>query len=310
MNHRDSRALFSAFRCFSSRLAVVLALGSGPIPLASSCSGASESDDAVVVCSKPAPDYHRERVQTGGFKPEYYAFGEGGYFPGPIKDANIDGIKFADIAHVAAISLATQNFLPSEEPTKTGLLVMVYWGVTDIPSRGNATPVLKMLRQAESSLADAVAGNVVTDDDEDQVISALVMIPLEHGSANETDFDVGSLLSGNGKDSPEKSSADYWPGFSDRERSIISQVEAPRYFVVLMAYDFQAMWLKHRHRLEWATSFSVRQHGHDFAKELSGMAESASQFFGQDHNGVLRKGLPPGSVSIGLVRSIGDVPAK
>jgi hypothetical protein len=75
-----------------------------------------------------------------------------------------------------------------------------------------------------------------------------------------------------------------------------------------MAYDYQALWTQRKHSLLWVTRFSVRARGADFEKLLPSMVTYASQYFGQDSHGLLRRPLPEGRVDIGEAKSLGAVP--
>jgi hypothetical protein len=77
-----------------------------------------------------------------------------------------------------------------------------------------------------------------------------------------------------------------------------------------MAYDFQLMWKEKRHKLLWETRFSARQRDHDSDEDLPAMAESASKYFGQDSQGLVRTSVPFAHVDIGEVRSLGTVPDR
>jgi hypothetical protein len=87
----------------------------------------------------------------------------------------------------------------------------------------------------------------------------------------------------------------------------LDEIEQNRYFVVLMAYDFQLLYKEKKHKLLWETRFSIRQRNHEFDKDLPSMAQYASQYFGQDSNGLIHKEIPLGRVDIGQVKSLGDV---
>jgi hypothetical protein len=91
---------------------------------------------------------------------------------------------------------------------------------------------------------------------------------------------------------------------------LISEIEANRYFVVLMAYDFQVLWKQKKHKELWETRFSIRQLRHDFGQELPSIAMFASQYFGQDTKGLVRKPVPIGHVNIGEATTIDYVPAR
>jgi hypothetical protein len=77
-----------------------------------------------------------------------------------------------------------------------------------------------------------------------------------------------------------------------------------------MAYDFQLLWKQKKHKLLWETRFSIRQIHNDFDKQLEAMAENASQYFGQDTKGLIRKPLPEGNVKVGELKVLGIEPEK
>ncbi len=60
---------------------------------------------------------------------------------------------------------------------------------------------------------------------------------------------------------------------------LINEIEYSRYFVVLMAYDFQMTWKQKRHKLLWVTRFSIAQHKGNFSKQLAAWAFYASRYF-------------------------------
>ena len=93
-----------------------------------------------------------------------------------------------------------------------------------------------------------------------------------------------------------------------RRQDLIDEIEEDRYFVVLMAYDFQALRRHRKSRLLWETRFSIRERHHAFNEDLPAMAQYASQFFGQDSHGLVHKEVPMGHVNIGAVKSVGAVP--
>jgi hypothetical protein len=90
-----------------------------------------------------------------------------------------------------------------------------------------------------------------------------------------------------------------------RRQDLASELEESRYFVVVMAYDFQMMWKQKKHKLLWETRVSVCQRHHNFDKDLLAMTRYASQYFGQDSHGLIRKVLPEGRVDIGEMKSLG-----
>ena len=98
--------------------------------------------------------------------------------------------------------------------------------------------------------------------------------------------------------------------FEESRRDLYDEIEQNRYFVVLMAYDFQVLWKEKKHRLLWETRFSIRQQHHEFDKELPSLALYASRYFGQDSGGLVHDRVPLGRVEVGDVKSLGEVPQK
>jgi hypothetical protein len=95
---------------------------------------------------------------------------------------------------------------------------------------------------------------------------------------------------------------------SSGKADMLNELEEDRYFVVLMAYDFQAM--KHeKSKLLWETHISIREHSNAFDERLLGMVSGAAGFFGRDSGGLKHLGLPAGKVLVGDVKSLGVVPA-
>ncbi len=95
-----------------------------------------------------------------------------------------------------------------------------------------------------------------------------------------------------------------------RRRDLLDELEDGRYYVVLMAYDFQTLMKEKKHQLLWETRFSVRERGVDFSKELAAMTEKASRYFGEDSHGLVRKKLPEGNVVLGPLEIGAVVPEK
>jgi hypothetical protein len=89
---------------------------------------------------------------------------------------------------------------------------------------------------------------------------------------------------------------------------MIDEVEESRYYVVLLAYDFQILRKSKERKLLWETRFSIPERGNDFSKELEAMAKSAARYFGRDSQGLLRKPLPKTSVKLGELQVIGTEP--
>ena len=86
--------------------------------------------------------------------------------------------------------------------------------------------------------------------------------------------------------------------FGVERNDLYEELEENRYFVVLMAYDFQLLWKEKKHKLLWETRFSIGERHNAFDKALPVMVRYASQYFGQNSNGLLRTRVPEGTVQV------------
>jgi hypothetical protein len=275
-----------------------------------------DSNDITAVSGRTSPDYVRGRQADGSFTPESYAFGKGGVWGSATKDDSIDKMTFLDVAHVISQPLADKNYLPSKDPKSAKLLIMVYWGTTHAPehaSNSDAYTRLSSVMGAEMhpplpptsrSTGASIKGTPASPDE----MAAIAATEAENRIRDKDDALNAAML---GYDSWWFSTANYRDTPLDIFRKeMLEELETNRYFVVLMAYDFQLMWKQKKHKLLWETRFSVRQRGHNFDEDLAAMAQSASKYFGQDSQGLVRASVPFARVDIGEVKSLGTVPEQ
>jgi hypothetical protein len=272
--------------------------------------------DVEAISARTSADYIRTRAPDGSFKPEAYAFGEGGYWGGPISDSTIDKLKFTEIARDIAGPLASQNYLPSKDAKTTRLLVMVYWGTTIPTVSPDESATLHNVADAAAQLKIAYARQVhrgLGKGEEhyewDNLMAALAAEGAEETVRDKADGLNAMLL---GYDSLwDQTYGAPWASAQDLERrDMLNELEAERYFVILMAYDFQLMWKEKKHKLLWETRFSISERRHQFDTVLPGLAMQASKYFGTDSKGLVRDEVPAGHVDIGQVKSLGSIPDK
>jgi len=260
---------------------------------------AAEGNEGVTaVASRVSRDYVRVRLADGSFQREEYAFGDGGHYAGPFPDDTIDKLNFPDVAATIAGPLEGQHYFPSRDPNKTKLLIMVYWGTTTVALSPSASAGYQLYQSAAATAAPAVAntkagGSISDTSAQDE---ALAMIDMDNRMRDHLDYTNAQML---GYDSENLIGTEYgaaikYTALRYHREDLVSEIEQNRYFVVLMAYDFQLMWKQKKHKLLWETRFSVRQASNDFGKDLPAMA----QYFGQDSNGLVRKPVPLGHVEV------------
>jgi hypothetical protein len=264
------------------------------------------------VASKVAKDYVRAKMPDGSFVPELYAFGDGGNWGGEIKDLTIDKLTFLDVAHVIAPPLATQKYLPGTDPAKVKLLVMLYWGTTAVPPPYEEDPLYHNYLQALEEyrrIIEQTGGHLVNDqavggmvDEANDVLSAgLHQLDIENRIRDRIDFKNAAMLGYDmsGLIGTEQGNYLKHTALRQERNDEVDEIEDNRYFVVLMAYDFQLLWKQKKHKLLWETRFSINQKHNEFDKTLPAMAEYAEKYFGQASNGLVRKRLLDANVEIG-----------
>jgi hypothetical protein len=262
------------------------------------------------VASKVSPDYTRTKAADGSFAPEFYSFGKGGNWGGEIKDLSIDKLNFMDVARAISPALQSQQYVPASDPAKTKLLVMVYWGTTAVPPpydedalyqnyNHSVTQYNVLLSEATNQPQSTRA--VILAEADDVLASGLHQLDVENRIRDQLDFKNANML---GYDASGRLLTDQGKYLAhtalktegDDERA---EIEENRYFVVLMAYDFQLMWKQKKHKLLWEARFSVNERHNEFDKALPAMAQYAARYFGRPTNGLIRQRLLNDNVEIG-----------
>ena len=256
------------------RTALALAAGStlllAPRPEIRAAEGA---EGMTAVSSEVAKGYSRVKLPDGSFQPEDYAFGDGGSLGGPFPDETIDRMSFLDIARVIAVPLAQQKYFPGKDPGRTKLLIMLYWGTT------------------------ITAGRPRGDDDN------RIRDHIDYQNAELLGYDSEGLI-GTEYGANLELTALRW-----HRRDLVCEIEYNRYYVVLMAYDFQSLRSQKKLKPLWETRFSLNQRSNEFDKALPAMAKIASRYFGKDSNGLVRRPMPEGKVEVGEPTLIELLPA-
>ena len=283
--------------------------------MAASLRAADVIEGITAVSARVGKGYVRAKLPDGSFQPETYAFGEGGYWGGELKDLTIDKLKFIDVARVIAAPLAGQKYLPTHDPNKTKLLIMVYWGTTAVPPPYAEDTLYQNFQHAIEEYRILLASGAA-DEAMNVYYSGLQQLNIENGIRDRLDYKNAKML-GYNTDFNSLVATDYGAHVAETaigvdQRDQVAEIEDNRYFVVLMAYDFQLLWKQKKHLLLWETRFSVNEKHNAFDKALPFMAAYASRYFGQPTDGILRARIPEGHVDIGDIKTLGEVgaPAK
>ena len=252
-----------------------------------------DDSGVVAVFSAVSPAYTRTVLPGGTFKPETYAFGEGGDQGGEKKDFTIDNLHFVDVAHRIAPALAEKSYVPGKDPHQTDLLIMVYWGTTSGTDRGLSS---SLYQSAQSMMVESIP-------------QGLMLIQIANRMRDQQDLENAKVLGY----LPEMVRLnDYKHTYFNRlfRQDVVDEVEESRYYVVLLAYDFQTLWKSKQRKMLWETRFSIREHRNDFSEALAAMAQHASRYFGQDSKGLIRERLPEARITLGEPKVLEYEPEK
>jgi len=89
------------------------------------------SNGETLVVSHVYNGYARVKLPDGGYRPETYVFAKGGLFDGEtVAGDDVSTIGFGEVARTVAATLKTQGFISSNDPEKTGLMIMLWFGTT------------------------------------------------------------------------------------------------------------------------------------------------------------------------------------
>jgi hypothetical protein len=291
---------------------------------AAAAQDARDDSPVVAISSKASADYVRPQLPNGKFQAETYAFGKGGIWAGAAKDATIDKVDFMQIARTIAVPLAAQSYVPGGDPKATKLLVMVYWGTTHVSEHATDTAASQNLQISSAAALAANTPQMVRNNPNDScapltmaqasttgyAIRSPAQIDLDNAmtgamaavAAEDRERDVTNARNAAilGYDGAWDEAAGYkGTPLEFRRKELVDEIEGKRYFVVLMAYDFQMMWKEKKAKLLWETRYSIREQGNDFSRQLAAMTREASQYFGRNSGGLLREKVPDGRVDIG-----------
>ena len=272
---------------------------------------AAAATPVVAVFSKTMNGYSRTQLPDNTYKPELYAFADGGRLPGSDTDPSIDDLKFVQVAGVVAAELKRENYYQTADPTRANLLIFVSFGTTagydDTQGRNAMTGLsagFNSMKFAPTQLgasgivntqqiSDGLSGFWGLDSSFDQIAFANQI------RDENNEFNAGIL----GYDKAWHETNVMRP-YLQTARDILNDIEQSHYFVVLKAYDFQELRQHRRKKLLWETRYSILRYGNRFDEQLVDMTRYAAQFCGQNIDHLIRRHIPEGHVKIGPLKVV------
>lgn len=307
-------------------LAALLLLPAGPAGVA-----ADEHAVLTAVFAKTDKGYKRKKGPDGKWVREYYAMSNGGPVEGTVKDNAQERVKFVSIATVLAEQLARQGYFPATDSEKVDLLIVVNWGRTSPFSDGiyrsgtdnvlAAMNALSGLNQSASSQpaaaptsaettpqAEVTATGSVQDMQrqaaQSQLASAMLTQELFNRSRDQQNERNARLLGYLG-DINKVDGIQRLAGGGGRFEELMADIEEPRYYIILSAYDFKRTVRDKKPKLQWVTRMSMRAPGNSFAEQAAAMIAHSASRFGQNTDGLERKVTPQYKVNLEDLKFLG-----
>jgi hypothetical protein len=276
-------------------LTAALAAGLGSL-------GAADTE-AVAISSTAATFYVRGKDEAGKTVPETYIFHEGNFWGGSTADPSQTKLNFATLTKYLATNLAKQSYYPTREVATANILIRVDWGTTltyEDP-RGKQFLTEQLNRElaavnsavTESGMADTGGINQALSEGQNTTMSQDAFI-ARNAALLGYDRALGKEMR---KMMP-----------TPEELTMATELNEERYFVILMAYDYQFMRKEKKPKLLWVTRLSLRSPGNNFTDAMPTLALAGADVYGRQLNGLVRVKVPvqSGTVKLHDLQVIGE----
>lgn len=291
-------------------------------------------DERVAVRAKADADYFQWKFGSNPPHDETYLFAQGQFAPGIIRDSSLEKMPFLQIANTLAIGLAKQHYFPTRDLEQADLLIIVHWGATAVLDSGYKQMAMSSMRvddpdKIRRDFAVSLANGTAYPEENatggtpalsmGQVAETAYVGDLQAREANNIFQEVDGLAQGLNQASnaqllgfAEALHRDLQTPFGTPEGDTLrSMLSDARYYLIVMAYDYQALRKYGQHKLRWSARLSMRSPGMNFREGIKDMSVVGADYFGHTSDGVMVK-LPAvreGKVEIGPVRVLGVVGA-
>lgn len=245
--------------------------------------------EETAVLAEVFNDYARTPSVFGGHQVETFAFANGGALLGHLRDRSVDDATFDQVVQLIRPALTRQNYIAASTPHDTDLLIFVTWGVTD----GYLSPL--------EETDDPRQGSVHSD----WYLAA--SLGDEANRRRDSRNMNNARLLGYREALRDHRDLRAWGVNGTVHDDLIADLEEPRYFVILTAFDFQSAWREKRLVPLWSTRYNIAARGNQFTTALPDMSLFASRFFGRDSGGLVRRLNPTGTVNLGELQILGAV---
>ena len=225
----------------------------------------------VFIDSEASTTYNEVKENDGGAKYETYVFIKGNFYVGDFDDKSLRTASFEEVAATLAENMKQRNFYPSSSPSEGDLLIVVHYGTTSVE------PDLEELFMLDST--DPYAQGESDDTGYSEVYSD-DFVDL----ADLNDLDANNTAQH--RQTMRNNSLGITKALNRRnittteEFDLRVEMQDERYFIILMAYDYEKLRSENERELLWTTRFSVPSIGTNFEDAYPALARAASSYYG------------------------------
>ena len=245
-------------------------------------------------------------------RPETYFFAKGRFFDGGKSDPSLANASFMSIVHELTPDLARQKYFPSAQPKNADLLIVIHWGMTNVfdDATNGQADMDQLMGDLQAYNSGLQKSSIMDPGFVNSDLAVMGGKSAQALSTMETNAQLTGYLSEFRK--AEYESLGLPNGMSDEDHQLREDLGSERYFVILMAYDYNSLRdekrLGTKPRLLWSTHISISAIGRNFTEALPAMGRVAAGYFGHQEDGLLLniREVPAGKVDIGTPRTVDE----
>jgi hypothetical protein len=266
-------------------------------------------NDPIAISATSAPGYIRPTDPQGNPQPETYIFAEGVHLGAGTADRSQDTMTFDDITKMLAVNLAKQEYYPTRDVPAANILIRVFWGSTLTFDDSRKQLEIEALNSALGSFSSTYADTQNADVGE--LNASLDRVGTSQSSQQSMVERNAALLGYRRSLDKERKKA----AVSTQEMTMSVELNEERYFVVLMAYDYQFMRKEKKPKLLWVTRLSMRSPGNNFSEALPALAFAGAEVYGKSLEGLQRVRVNERDVEVKMgelqvLGTVGEIPAE
>jgi hypothetical protein len=240
-----------------------------------------------VVRTVASEQYVKDRALDAKKKVQSYQFIKGRHFKGMTNDPGMEKVSFMDIVQDMARHLVKQNYYPNPVKGEGELLIVVHYGVTDFEE--DLMDMMGWTSYEDMGFDDTVAG---AGD------GGTALDPSQLNAIYDLSFNLSSAATINSMNEDSQFFKATLLGMEDAytgrlnpqdEYNLKHMMQEERYFVVLMAYDYEKIRTTGEIELLWSTRYSIRAAGQSFESAIKDMNLVAGDYFGKNLKGLVSK---------------------